>query len=69
MENWVANIILQLKTGKQEASIVSLIAPQKTRPLVIDGFCIWLDSTFHYFVLIMFLPLIYNYEYRIVKER
>ena len=37
--------------------------------LVADGFTIFLDSTFHIFVLLMYLPLIYRYVYRIVKER
>lgn len=43
MENWVANIILQLKTGKPDAKIVSLIGPQLNRKFEADGFTIFLD--------------------------
>jgi hypothetical protein len=38
IENWTANIILQLRTKKPEAKIVSLLSPQLNGPLVADGF-------------------------------
>jgi hypothetical protein len=69
IENWVANIILQLKTGKPDAKIVSLNGPQRNRKFEADGFTIFLDQTFHYFVLLMYLPLVYRYTFRIVMER
>lgn len=69
IENWVANIILQLKTGKSDAKIVSLIGPQHNRNFEADGFVTFLDQTFHYFVLLMYLPLVYRYTFRIVMER
>ncbi|MFO0116256.1 MAG: hypothetical protein ACK521_01060 [bacterium] len=69
LENWTANIILQLRTKKPEAKIVTLISPQLNKPLVADGFQIFLESTFYHFVLLMYFPLLYRLVYRIVDER
>ena len=65
IENWTANIILQLKTKNPHAKIVSLLAPQKNKPLAADGFLVFLDSTFYYFIILMYFPLIFRTLYRI----
>lgn len=69
MENWTANIILQLRSKRPEAKIVSMVSPQLNRPLIADGFAIFLESTFFYFVLVMYFPLVYRTAVRIVEER
>ena len=69
LQNWVANTILKRNTGKDEASIVTMVVPSKLPPYVIDDFGQLITGVLAFCLFIMYIPPIFRTTYRIVAEK
>ena len=69
MQNWVANTILKLKTGKDDASITAMTVPIRMPPTLRDDFRFLIKTIFTFFILVMYIPPLYRTVYRVVAEK
>lgn len=69
LQNWVANTILKRNTGKDEASIVTMVVPSRLPPYVIDDFGRLITGVLAFCLFIMYIPPIFRTTYRIVAEK
>jgi hypothetical protein len=65
----VANTILKVKKNNFDAEIVAMTLPMKLKPVKSDAFAAIMYLVLHYFIMLMFIPLVYRFTYRIVKEK
>jgi ATP-binding cassette subfamily A (ABC1) protein 3 len=69
LQNWVANTILRVKKDNYDAEIVAMTLPMRLKPVRNDPFSAVMYLTLPYFIMLMFIPMVYRFTYRIVKEK
>ena len=69
LQNWVANTILKRQTGKDDASIVTMVVPSRLPPYRIDDYGRLITAVFSFCLFIIFIPPLFRTTYRIVAEK
>jgi len=69
LQNWVANTILKRQTGKEDASIVTMVVPSRLPPYRIDDYGRLITAVFSFCLFIIFIPPLFRTTYRIVAEK
>jgi hypothetical protein len=60
---------LRVKKDNFNAEIVAMTLPMKLKPVMNDSFSAIMYLNLNYFIMLMFIPMVYRFTYRIVKEK
>ena len=69
LQNLAANIILQEETGNNNAQIALMTLPENPTGTKSDAFAQFLGSLLPLFILLMYIPPVYNTTFLIVREK
>ncbi|CDW85159.1 abc transporter family protein [Stylonychia lemnae] len=69
MQNWIANIVLREKSGKQNATIAMSIVPFKADEYIKDDYGTVLSVVLAYYLLLMYIIPVYRLIQKIVAEK
>lgn len=69
LQNLFANFVLRQETGEANAMIVSMMAPVPTTTFINDPFAQVLAQLFPFFMLLIYIPPVYNMTFLLVKEK
>jgi hypothetical protein len=69
LQNWAANTVLRSLTGNEAAQIATMTVPMRRTPAWEDRMAGVLYFCLHYFLMLMFIPMVYRVTYRLVKEK
>ena len=69
LQNWVANTILKRRSGKEDASIVTMVVPSRLPPYIIDDFGQLIAGLFAFCMMIIYITPVFRTTYRIVAEK
>lgn len=69
MQSMVANTILKRKSGKNDASITSVLSPFINDGVWSDNFTTIMSKCIHFACVLAFVPLVFRQVYRVVSEK